>query len=559
MPHLSKLNLRSKERSENRDQLSIWLKSITARRYDTLIIIALWGILICVNGLIRPLQPSNELHHASIAWEMFQHRHFLVPVQSGLPYAEKTPFLYWLIHIGWIAFGVSTWWIRLLPQLFILGSLLVTRALAKLLWPEHRDLALIAPLIVLGDFVWALQNYITWFDMLIIFFIISSLYCLFRAILHPNKKNWFYWGLVTGLGLLAKGPVIFIFVLPPAFLAYFWGGSRDNWKGIYRSIFFALALIILIFLCWAVPACLTGGGQYTHDLFLKQSVERMTGRHGMDRVWYFYLMGLPLLLAPWFLWFRPWKNLFSYFHQEKTQTDVFNFIFLGAAIVPSFMILSFFGSKSFSYLFPAIPLVALLIGFLLVNRKPTNHSWDNIFFALFYLLLGSLYFIVPHFISIKLKTHYFWIDELSPWWGSVLLALGVFWLWWQEKNLTRLVLAVAISSIIFCTVLQISIFRIVAQHNDWRNLSAKIAALQEENIQVAFPNNDHAPEELFEFFGRLKNPIVIPRSEAQNWIKAHPNGWLVIKDSEVSPAQYDLYPAKIFDNKAAASFVENGE
>jgi hypothetical protein len=40
----------------------------------------------------------------------------------------------------------------------------------------------------------------------------------------------------------------------------------------------------------------------------------------------------------------------------------------------------------------------------------------------------------------------------------------------------------------------------------------------------------------------LKTPIVVPYSKIQGWIQTHPGGWLVLKNYEISPAQYTLCP-----------------
>lgn len=509
--------------------------------------------LIAISGFIKPLQPSNELHHASIAWEMFYHHHFLVPVQTGLPYAEKTPFLYWLIQLGWLVFGVNVVWLKILPQLFMLGTVFMTYALARLMWPQLKKLAYFAPLLILGIFVWDLENYITWFDMMITFFITASLYFLYLAEKTSLKRHWFYWGLITGLGLFAKGPVIFLFVLPPSLLVYFWRQSTSSWKKIYLYIFLALILSIFIFACWALPAAISGGAQYAHDLFLKQSVSRITGHHGVKRNWFFYLMSLPLLLLPWIIWFRPWRALFTYWRQQKNLEDLKNVIFLLSSLLPAFFILSIFGSKSFSYIFPLIPVFSLLISFLL-DQPLESKKWDNVLLVIFYLALGLLFFVGPYFLTPAIKSKYFWINEISSWWGIIFLAIGFLFLILKKSNMEKTVLTIILASIISCLVLQISIFRVVANHNDWRNLSMHIATLQEKNIPVAFPNHDHAPEELFEFFGRLKTPIVVPYSTIQDWIQTHPEGWLVLKNYKVSPAQYTLCPvaiiARSFDEKA---------
>jgi hypothetical protein len=104
--------------------------------------------LALVAAATRPLLPIDETRYAAVAWEMWLRGDWLVPHLNGRPYGEKGPLTFWLVHAGWAAFGVSQWWLRLVPALCAGGSLAATALLARLLWPERPQLAQRAPLLL---------------------------------------------------------------------------------------------------------------------------------------------------------------------------------------------------------------------------------------------------------------------------------------------------------------------------------------------------------------------------------------------------------------------------
>ena len=63
--------------------------------------VALFGIL------ARPLLPVDETRYLTVAWEMREGGHWLVPRLNGEIYPHKPPLLFWLINLVWWVTGVS--------------------------------------------------------------------------------------------------------------------------------------------------------------------------------------------------------------------------------------------------------------------------------------------------------------------------------------------------------------------------------------------------------------------------------------------------------------------
>ena len=80
-------------------------------------LVAVWLVVLLTALLTRPLVPVDETRYAAVAWEMWQRGDFLVPYLNGEPYSHKPPMLFWLMHLGWAAFGINDWWPRLVAPL----------------------------------------------------------------------------------------------------------------------------------------------------------------------------------------------------------------------------------------------------------------------------------------------------------------------------------------------------------------------------------------------------------------------------------------------------------
>src|SRR5437868_6253 len=77
--------------------------------------IAAWfgmWLLVTVAALIaRGAWPPDETRLLGIAWDMWSQQHFFAPSLNGDADLHP-PFFFWLVHLGWLAFGVSEWWAR---------------------------------------------------------------------------------------------------------------------------------------------------------------------------------------------------------------------------------------------------------------------------------------------------------------------------------------------------------------------------------------------------------------------------------------------------------------
>jgi len=149
---------------------------------------SLWLLLVLIPLFNRSVLPVDETRYLAVAWEMWNRGDWLVPYLNGEAYHHKPPLLFWLIHVGWKLFGVNEWWPRLVPGFFSLGSLFLTAHLARQLWPQHPQIALWVPLILLSCLWWSLFTSVVMFDLILAFFTLLGMVALF-------KKSWGWLGI----------------------------------------------------------------------------------------------------------------------------------------------------------------------------------------------------------------------------------------------------------------------------------------------------------------------------------------------------------------------------
>ena len=205
-----------------------------------------------VTLLTRPLLPVDETRYVAVAWEMWVRDDFWVPYLNGATYSHKPPLLFWLIQLSWWLFGVNEWTPRLIAPAFSLAAVFLSAAVARLLWPERQQVSALTPFVLLGCFFWIIYSTLTMFDMMLAFFALLGIYSVLTAAYSGmNVGRWLLMGVAIGGGVLTKGPVILLHILPVALLAPWWLDNRQgaiswlNWYlGILCGVFVGAAIAL---------------------------------------------------------------------------------------------------------------------------------------------------------------------------------------------------------------------------------------------------------------------------------------------------------------------------
>ncbi len=487
---------------------------------ESVLLFAFWLVLVVVALFGRSYIPIDETRYVTVAWNMWLRDDYLVPWLNGTAYSHKPPLLFWLMNAGWAVFGVNDWWPRLVPSLFALGSVFLTTRLARMLWPQDEQVALMAPVILLGSALWMVFTTATMFDTMTAFFSLLGVLGVLNAWQGKAFKGWALFGLALGGGLLAKGPAIFLSTLPAAVLAPWWGrGKTQPWKRWYLGLLGAIGFGAAIALAWAIPAAIRGGDAYRDAIFWGQTANRMVNSFAHKRPLWWYLPMLPIMLFPWLLWPPVWRG----FNRLRLGLPDMGVRLCLAWLLPTFIAFSLISGKQMHYLLPIFPAFALLAARGLVQtdiRRP-----DQLPLSLVVVAVGAGLLYLPYYAKAHMIAP--WIARIPAWASIAVMLAGVSLLFLHLKGIAAASWKMTLFSAVAVTlVVYVAIIHSAGLAYDMRELSVRLKALQDAGIPLAhvarYPGQ-------YQFLGRLKaEPEVMRAPAVADWFKAHPDGKAVV-------------------------------
>ncbi|HEB69516.1 MAG TPA: glycosyltransferase family 39 protein [Desulfobulbus sp.] len=516
----------------------------------------LWMGLLLTALSSRPPLPIDETRYLSVAWEMWQSHQFLVPHINGIPYSHKPPLLFWLIQAGWWLFGVNAWSARLTAPIFGLLAILLTLRLCRALWPGDRELHTGIPYLLLGISFWAFYATLTMFDMLIVCFSLVAWTGLWLGRENRKYLGWILYGAATGLGILAKGPVILVYILPPALLAPWWMGREKihSWTGWYVGLVSAVIAGVLIALAWAIPAARAGGEQYAQAILFGQTAGRVVHSFAHQRPFYWYLLLLPALFFPWSFCLPVWSGL----RQLRLSSPV---RFCLSILVPGFVLLSVISGKQVHYLLPLLPPALLLLGRgFFIN--PLTKPFSQIVLPVFLLFFALALFIVP---TLNLQGGDSAMLRFLPPWIGIVPMISAFLLYGKYSGTLQYVIKTSTVLVGMLVVLHLVLMKPGHTIYDLTVMGRKIHSAQEFGKAVAvYPAR---LSDQLQFSGKLVHPLIPLQSieDAVRWsghnqgndlllfldkeqqsfftgsgtARPYRNGWLIFRSAQGILADYN--------------------
>lgn len=506
------------------------IRTINPEQYNGRIMLFLALLLLlvftAVAMLSRPITPIDETRYLGVAWEMWLRGDFLVPYKNGEPYSHKPPLMMWMFHAGWALFGVNAWWPRLVSPLFSAGAIWLTYQLALRLWPTRHGIGGRAAMVLVCCLVWAISSTWVMFDVMLAFFVLVGMHGMLMAADGKRLRGFALLGLAIGLGVLTKGPVILLHLLPGAVIAPWWrpGMRLASW---YGGVFLAVLYGATIALSWAIPAGMAGGDEYQQAIFWGQTAHRMVESFAHQRPMWWYLALLPVLLFPWFVWPTLWRSVWLYIKQGLDPGGRF----CVAWSAPVFIAFSLISGKQLHYLMPLFPAFALLVARGVAGGRRGEKPGSSMVVPL--LLIGTTGLALLLVASGLVPVSYEALPKVRMMLAGVLLiSTGIaayFWHRQQPRSLVILGLAGAVVPI----ALQWASAPAIYPANDVRPMAQAIRQAQDRNITVVHEGKYH---DQYHFFGRLEKPLIaLPNEALAAWLVQHPSAWAVlyIKDKQV--------------------------
>ncbi|GLQ88221.1 ArnT family glycosyltransferase [Dyella flagellata] len=492
----------------------------------------LWTVVALVAIFSHGPMPLYSTRTLAVAWEMWRDHNWLVPHINGEPYSEKVPLLFWLIHAGWWVFGVSDVWPRVLEVIFGGIQLVQLSVLARRLFPARPWVEKAAPWMLLAlsyAFLFGLQ---VMYEVLLANCVLGALLCL-TPTLRRAEPRWLLFGVLTGAGLLTKGPVMLLHVLFPWLLGPLWNAwareHRARWYG--RGVL-ALLLGFAMLLAWAIPAGFAGGEAYQHRLFFTQTAGRVVNNAQQSQAvqshphWFgWYLLRLPVLLLPFAAWPRAWVAIGAL---RKPFEDGIRFALCW--LLPTLLVFSAISGKQLYYLLPEFGgWMLLLAGAVAVLRERNAKLAENYWLGSWPLGLGSivfagLLFALPYAMP-SLAFHSEWVEGAAPYsrtFSVAFLLLGGLLLLRGRGEMRR----VAVAGLLGVLALN-TLFTLTLWHKyDLSPTTALISSAQHAGHSVAYEGNY---EGQFHFAGRLAQPVAELHDGAavQAFAQQHPDGLII--------------------------------
>lgn len=360
------------------------------------------GALYFVNLGLPALWDIDEPRNAVCAREMLDRGDWIVPTFNGELRAHKPILLYWLMMLAYKAFGVSEFAARFWSAGLSIGTVLVAYHVARRLFGNRA--ALLAALALASSVNFVLVARAATPDALFVFFTTAALAAFVFASTKVDRRGvavrWrmprapglagVY--LLTGLAMLAKGPVALIVVLgslllyltmrymPPAVNSptpalLCWTSVRAAMISLLQRLkqgatqalrrmrpLLAAAIIGAVVLPWYAAVCALTGGKWLSDFLFTHNLSRfMSPMENHRGPIFYYLIAVCVGFFPWSLFIYPsLKRTVAGWKQRDPRSQSYLFLTCWIGVVFGFFSLA--ATKLPSYIMPAYPALAILTG-----------------------------------------------------------------------------------------------------------------------------------------------------------------------------------------------------
>jgi dolichol-phosphate mannosyltransferase len=317
-----------------------------------------------LGNLSYPLLEPDEGRYAEVAREMVATGDWVVPRLHQKPFYDKPLLFYWLVGTSYRLFGVHEWAARLVPAVASWLTVLACYVLGRrLVGALPAFLSALALTVTIG-FVQCGRVVIL--DSLLTLFVTLSLLTAHEAVSGPRlcRPWWVASAVCCALGVLTKGPVALVLLVPPV-AAHAWlnrspaGPRLRQWAGYVGLVFLLVAP--------SYVAITVRDPRFAYHFFIDQHLVRFFLReYHVQPAWYY----VPVLLVgclPWSFLLVPLGRWLLTASPEARAARPASLGFLVLWCVWCVAFFSASSSKLPPYVLPAMPAIAILVGSCLAH------------------------------------------------------------------------------------------------------------------------------------------------------------------------------------------------
>ncbi len=334
--------------------------------YALLLLVA--SLLMLPNLGAPSLWDIDEGNNAEAAREMLDAENWVIPTFNFQLRTDKPALLYWLQIGAYQVFGVNEFAARLPSALAAIIAVLVVYELGRRLFGPRT--ALLAGLILATNGSLCAAGHFANPDALLHLCTALAFFFFWRGYA-LGRGGWFVpFGIATGFGMLAKGPVAL--VLPAATVTVFLLWTRRLSLLFDRRYLLGSLAFALVVIPWYAYVGSETKGEFLRGFFLTHNVQRALGpmeQHGGPAI--YYLLVLSLGFAPWSvflgptLWYASGRRARfdalpdpSAASTVDTHADAYRFLWSWIGVY--FLFFTLAQTKLPNYILPLYPAVALL-------------------------------------------------------------------------------------------------------------------------------------------------------------------------------------------------------
>jgi 4-amino-4-deoxy-L-arabinose transferase len=293
---------------------------------------------------------TTEARYAEIAREMVTTHEFLIPHLDGLPHFDKPPGAYWAMAPSVALFGHNEWGARVSVVLAAMLTLFFTARIAA---AAGADASLAT---------WILAASPLFF---ILFHLASADPFLTAAVtgFHAAYLSRWRWlpFVALAMGLLIKGPVVFVATILPLFAAAWWSRS---WGGLRALRSVGGWLLVLVFgLGWYLYIVVRVPGLASYLLGSELWQRFASTKHHRGGPPYYFVVLLVAGALPW-----TWAMIRGIASRLRIRAD-FEKSLIATWVLTPLVFFSFSGSKLPGYVLPLMPALAIAAAWPLASAR----------------------------------------------------------------------------------------------------------------------------------------------------------------------------------------------
>lgn len=325
------------------------------KKYPILLVLTIFlGLIVFFWGLGSiELMSLNEGRRALATKEMVTTGNWFLPHLNGELYLTKPPLLYWVSStLAIIWGGVNEWTLRLPSALAAIAILWMTYLYA--FKQSGKWAALFAIQLLIANVSFVMLGRRAEIEMLLTALCIGSLLSALQYIQLQSNKIWIYLSyFLLALALMAKGPLVLLFVTLPLIVAAIYTKDSSiktvllSWRG--WLIFLVVGLAWYVLVTWQL------GFDIWASIAKKDMLDKMQGSSAKPILSYIGWIAVDFMLLVGLFFVRTEGSF-------KKQTQKIDQLVLIVAIIVPLVIFSIFTNKHAKYLLPIYPLIAILLG-----------------------------------------------------------------------------------------------------------------------------------------------------------------------------------------------------